>query len=1575
MIQEEVELALRYASEWPPHNNTNPLRQLISRSTYRTYIGERTIDHFVNLFKTLVSDEGGVFAEKNIDMRLYFINSLKTQDINLECMEEAKLENEVGKIANRKANLIAMIKGAIDAAILSDTECKIHFSSQLLENVKVIPSKLMFDRRLIRLNTAMLYKQNKFNLLREDMVGYSALINDIVIGTIDLERDEYGRLPPTPMDRIPRFLDIISSHIGNFHLDPNRVLDILLDFFIKEVMLNYAFWIELFKQSVWIRQLNLTPDDLNNLSSPTLKYNTVMAHLLGFKFENYHLVEISAAPVELYYSCALLIKSGLIRFCDLLPYLAPNQEQMDKIKSDYLENMNKEIKNNSGGLLAQYGALGEEGATKKAAKSTKDLDDGQDQAAPTRTYDANDVVELTKALLSIGDITHSEEILSKYNKLCDMFPVLAHYIYRLCSFILEPAYQLYVPEDIKARSVYFLECAQQSELKSILSPGKGDIPKLPNLKTYFVLDFLKDGTRDLKAKRIHRFFYTQWSDQLETSTTYDELLTRFMPIMRLAGYRAYLAPNLIQKLVQILLALFERNEAAPESPQRQVCITLLREFLLPAISFSGCNTGLMANVWEILELLSFQERCCLYGEWGNDFYKKSIETKLLKARVERNVKSVMRRVSKNDVRPCSRDLGKLTHSNPTIVFSVMLDQIQSFDNLAPYMADACRYMNNFCYDILGYFMAEKWTGSQGAGRMKKVKEKEDGATSIWLRALSVFSGMLYKKQGIDPTPLIRYLVFRLRHDDSVADLILFNEFITKLCGIEIIGSTLTDDQITSAGCSDALKSEAFQPISTDNRRATKRVLSRLKDTLKKDDAALELLVLLYRLHESCSSQQDISTRERVIRLNLVHQTILQFSDLLTTVFDEAEYCALIPSAEVLSKDFGLPYTAVMQILRPKTRYLLRNSKESDSKEDDIPAPLQPLILACPSMMQNGGIFDIISAEFFVIFWQLSLYDIHCPVKHYEAAMKRYSDIITQCRDPRSSLNQTNRQSAVSKMERQARASLDALQADLPKHQQDVEDTMKMLKASHSRWFGGNVDHANIVRCILQFCFYPRSVISEVDAVYCYKFAMVMHSLNVNHLSSLAFFHGIISDSLPASLITFTDYETTVHARFLFKTFSKMAQWHKDEKLYCDEAHGPGLIGFQRSWPVNPSTEAVAKEDLLSHSDFVVVMGNWHQAMNELFKQALQSGDSHQIRNTFLILRQFIPNFPTIREDGESLVETIKALAATEKRDDLKVLARSYLGLIEKNKARWVSRNSFINLPEPESLTTPTAQPPSKPLSPRPHHNDDSRQSSKASAHSSSSTTKSAPNPNTSSNDSSSPSTHDRKRYIQDNHTPSFSSRTSSSIGTKRLRSDDMEPATPRRDTPSETRNSRHHRSEQPSSTRHSSSSRGTDMAPPQTTTPGIRIRDQAREAVREAARDTSRSLPPPNSSPSHSSNITTGKDVESRESRRSTKTNNSRHHWDTDDLADRRSSNDHNRLVEPAPPSSTTSPTSSSSTSSSSSSSRRKRSLSALEDDGKDNQSRSDKRYRSDRSSKDHKSKKRSDRHSHEKRRSRHSKR
>ena len=125
------------------------------------------------------------------------------------------------------------------------------------------------------------YKQQKYNLMREEINGYSSLVNDLTSLSIDNERDDKGKLTPTPLTKIPEFLNIMTSRIGEFYLDPNRVLDIILTFLVEQISVNYKFWVELIKQSGWVEE-HVTSD------SETIKCSTILAQLIGFKFFNHH---------------------------------------------------------------------------------------------------------------------------------------------------------------------------------------------------------------------------------------------------------------------------------------------------------------------------------------------------------------------------------------------------------------------------------------------------------------------------------------------------------------------------------------------------------------------------------------------------------------------------------------------------------------------------------------------------------------------------------------------------------------------------------------------------------------------------------------------------------------------------------------------------------------------------------------------------------------------------------------------------------------------------------------------------------------------------------------------------------------------------------------------------------------------------------------------------------------------------------------------------------------------------------------------------------------------------------------
>ena len=98
------------------------------------------------------------------------------------------------------------------------------------------------------------YKQNKFNLLREQSEGYSKLVSDLV-SSLGPPHDPSTGLPSeghaSLLARARAAWERIVSVIGYFDLDPNRSLDIVLDIFSTNIINHWQFFLALLAQSPW----------------------------------------------------------------------------------------------------------------------------------------------------------------------------------------------------------------------------------------------------------------------------------------------------------------------------------------------------------------------------------------------------------------------------------------------------------------------------------------------------------------------------------------------------------------------------------------------------------------------------------------------------------------------------------------------------------------------------------------------------------------------------------------------------------------------------------------------------------------------------------------------------------------------------------------------------------------------------------------------------------------------------------------------------------------------------------------------------------------------------------------------------------------------------------------------------------------------------------------------------------------------------------------------------------------------------------------------------------------------------
>lgn len=115
---------------------------------------------------------------------------------------------------------------------LSISNILTHLDESVLVGFQIIDQKNYTQKRRKAI-TQMLYEQQKFNLLREENEGFSKLIVELNQANIS-------------MSNIDNVSSNVKTLIGFFSLDPNRVLDIILDSFINLIW-NQEPYIELLR--------------------------------------------------------------------------------------------------------------------------------------------------------------------------------------------------------------------------------------------------------------------------------------------------------------------------------------------------------------------------------------------------------------------------------------------------------------------------------------------------------------------------------------------------------------------------------------------------------------------------------------------------------------------------------------------------------------------------------------------------------------------------------------------------------------------------------------------------------------------------------------------------------------------------------------------------------------------------------------------------------------------------------------------------------------------------------------------------------------------------------------------------------------------------------------------------------------------------------------------------------------------------------------------------------------------------------------------------------------------------------
>ncbi|KAI0375719.1 hypothetical protein BV20DRAFT_1059341 [Pilatotrama ljubarskyi] len=864
-----------------------------------------------------------------------------------------------GNAESDKTTVEAIVRKLLSIGILDPDVCRERLDLGLVANVGLVADKAAFERKEIRTRTGLFYKQNKFNLLREESEGYSKLTAELTSSLGPPHSPSTG-YPAEPVEVIeararPTWERTLGL-IGYFDLDPNRVLDIILDVFSVHLATHHSFFISLLSFSPWggRRRRNLKQEEMAVESDPArfkgksltdvLKIAEaeagaqlddvdssnarVLAQVLGFKYTFYQSPDVAeTTPRNLYLMTAILIREGFLRLEDLYPHIAPVDDEMPAHHKAYLDNIEARIAGAKVSQLAMAAPLESGGSSApKARAAAPEPKKEEPKEVP------NQKLGLLNALLSVGALRPAIAILSKFPWMVDAYPEVADLVLRVLKHSIGPLYDTTVTSKDKTASF----------TKPRARYGAAGVVPAPERRPHLTL---WAPTPPCTSTVDFVFFFPDWTRRVPVCVSYDDLIDVLEPLMRFIGLHVSRDPAFLTKFLRLgrqhMLSTaspstsFRRSllnasqvpidpetkkpmgSPDPEHPVRRFWFKVVRLYLLPALPLIRGNAVCTVEVWNIVRQFETTLRWQLYGEWKSSIYKSHPELRVRQVQTDRESKGIMRRLSHNTIDTLSSTVAKLAHSNPCIFFTNAVNQIMAYDNLAGVVIQALNYVTIMGFDVLVYIILDSLANPN------KDRVKDDGVnTSDWLQSLASFTGMLFRRYSTDLTPLLSYVVHQL-HNGQTTEIVVFRELIWKMAGIEPLPS-LSDSQIAAMAGGPTLRIEAVASSTRGARLDPGDALlkgpQRLGKALLDSCLALPLLIQVAQQRQACVFRApDAHLKSLASLFDTTHGVLLQYLELLTTpsIITPEDYAnKVVPPLSELNEKYGICPPMCMQIYRP-----------------------------------------------------------------------------------------------------------------------------------------------------------------------------------------------------------------------------------------------------------------------------------------------------------------------------------------------------------------------------------------------------------------------------------------------------------------------------------------------------------------------------------------------------------------------------------------------------------------------------------------------------------------------------------
>lgn len=353
------------------------------------------------------------------------------------------------------------------------------------------------------------------------------------------------------------------------------------------------------------------------------------------------------------------------------------------------------------------------------------------------------------------------------------------------------------------------------------------------------------------------------------------------------------------------------------------------------------------------------------------------------------------------------------------------------------------------------------------------------------------------------------------------------------------------------------------------------------------------------------------------------------------------------------------------------------SEETPAVSTEAP-PFNPIIREMEEQVKSAlpsETWGVVGIHFYVVFWRLSLYDVHVPQKAYEDEIERQKKKVVAIGNDRSDISVAGTQRK-EREKKQVTQLQERILEENKNHLTSYGQTRARLQKEKDWWFvgmRGKHDPLNIA--LLEQCFIPRLLLSPIEAFYSFKLLKFLHTSGTPNFRTVGLLDQLFRDQrLTALIFQCTSKEADNLGRFLNEVLRDLGRWHADKAVYEKEAFGTkrDLPGFAMS--VDPEGKP---STFLEYEDFRRLLYKWHRLLASALKTCLNGGEYMHIRNAISVLKAVVQNFPAVNWIGRDMLTSVNNLSHNDERDDVKTPAASLIGDLNRREKKWMLPQAFM----------------------------------------------------------------------------------------------------------------------------------------------------------------------------------------------------------------------------------------------------------------------------------------------------------